>query len=116
MIPAKRAIVIIIDKERIIGFDLMQTLREKNYLVNYESNPETARRLIHQKLPDYIIVDSESIERIFSGTLYNEEAIRSFRHSTDCSVVFDRQHRALNLFKKPFLSETIAKFLQEQGA
>jgi DNA-binding NtrC family response regulator len=114
MTLATRKAIVIVDKERILGFDLMQTLRQKNYLANYESNPETARRLIHRKSPDYIIVESESIEYIFAGTLYNEEAIRSFQHSTDCSVVFDRQQRALSVFKKPFLSETIAKFLLDQ--
>lgn len=116
MTLANKKAIVIIDKERILGFDLMQTLRAKNYLVNYESNPETARRLIHRKSPDYIIIESESIEHIFAGTLYNEEAIRSFRNSTGCSIIFDKQYRALSLFKKPFLSETVAKFLQEQEA
>jgi DNA-binding NtrC family response regulator len=99
---SNRKKILIIEKEYIVAYDLMQALKHEGHEVFFKSNYEVALTCIERQRPDLILADTVTLK----------EAER-FSHEKDQMIVMSKDLKALAFFDKPFRSEMLVKWLSD---
>ncbi len=97
--------ILVIEKEYIVGFDLLQNLKMAGFDVIFKSTLEVAANCIKREKPDFVIADTVSIVGL------HDEATLSV--DKDQVVVLCKDLNVLASFDKPFRSEMVVKWLSD---
>lgn len=112
-------IVLIIDRQHIVGFDLAQVLKAQEYEVIFESNLKIASMFIENSTPDFIIIEAFSFKELFTDLwkkgFVGTDTSSNFPLTENNMLILDKKLNILSVFKKPFHSELLGECLNKHS-
>jgi peptidyl-tRNA hydrolase len=103
-------IILVLERQHIVGFDLIQSLKNKGYNVVLESNFKEARPIMRILKPDFIIAESSAFQELLSGEEF-EILKKSYHFTNESMIVYTKELEVLAVFEKPFNSNELVQFL-----
>lgn len=97
--------ILVIEKEYIVGFDLLQNLKIAGFNVIFKSTYEVAATCIKREKPDFVIADTVSIIGLHDDATLSVDK--------DQVAILSKDLNILVFFDKPFRSEMIVKWLSD---
>ena len=103
-------IILVFERQHIVGFDLIQSLKDKGYSVVLESDFREVRPIIGILKPDFIIAESSAFQELLPAEEF-ETIKKSYHLTNESMLVHTKELEVLAVFEKPFNSDELVQFL-----
>jgi DNA-binding response OmpR family regulator len=105
-------IILVLERQHIVGFDLIQSLKDKGYNVVLESDFKEAQSVMGILKPDFIIAESSALQELLPEERF-EILKRSYHLTNESMIVHTKELDILAVFEKPFNSNELVQFLNK---
>ncbi len=99
--------VLVLEKESIIGIDLLQSLTQCGYEAVYKQDVSEAARIIKEKRPDFIMAEIGLWKNV------GMEEKQPLEEGREGLLIIDCEFKLLAFLAKPFISETACRLLND---